>query len=181
MNILILTPIHPIQIAEMLDFLSKYYIDENDIFSIQSMALLGEEIYKDKHYMPLTFTYAAEVRKNPKLCLRKERKNRKNIIIYGNLDRNTDMKFDHIFGYSGMDNKEGDGFDPYLDQGKRIYDEIFDDLKIKRIDWYKSDDAHHIFPTLHHLGVMLDTLGVKKIVNDELQRETTSGDQREGT
>ena len=175
MNILILTPIHPIQIAEMLDFLSKYYIDENDIFSVQSMALLGEELYKERHYTSLNFTYAAEVRKNPKLCLRKERKGRKNIIIYGNLDRNTDMKFDHILGFTSMDNKEGAGFDPYLEHSKKIYDEIFDNLKIKRIDWYKKEDAHHIFPTLHHLGVMLETLGVNKVVDDELQRETTEG------
>jgi hypothetical protein len=176
MNILILTPIHPLQIAEMADFLSKYYIDENDIFSVQSMALLGETIYQDRHYMPLNFTYAVEVRKKPQLMLRKERNGRKNIIIYGNLDKNTDMKFDHVLAFSSMDNKEGDGFDPYLERGQKIYDQVFDNLKIKRINWYTREDAHHQFPTLHHLGIMLETLGVKKIVNNELQRETTTSD-----
>ena len=46
--------------------------------------------------MPFVYIYATAVRNNPKLMLRKERKGRKNIIIYGNLDRNTNMKFDHI-------------------------------------------------------------------------------------
>ena len=77
MNILILTPIHPMQIAEMLNFMSKYYNDENDIFSVQSMALLGEEIYKDNHYLPLLHTYTDAVRHNPKLMLRKEKGKRK--------------------------------------------------------------------------------------------------------
>ena len=42
MNILILTPIHPMQIAEMIDFLVPYNIDGNELFSVQSMALLAE-------------------------------------------------------------------------------------------------------------------------------------------
>jgi hypothetical protein len=176
MNILILTPTHPVQIAEMINFMSQYYNEENDIFSVQSMALLGEETFRKHHFMPLNFTYAAEVRNNPKLCLRKERGRRKNIIIYGNLDRNTDMKFDHILGFSSMDHKEGDDtFDGYLKEGQKMYDEVFDNLKIKRIDWYKKEDAHHIFPTLHHLEVMLNTLGVKK--NDNaIQQETVTSD-----
>ena len=91
MNILILTPSHPAQIAEMIDFLAPYNTEENDIFSVQSMALLGEETFKNKHYLPLMFTFAAEVRKKPKLCLRKEKGKRKNIIIYGNLDSHTEI------------------------------------------------------------------------------------------
>ena len=175
MNILILTPIHPMQIAEMLNFMSKYYNDENDIFSVQSMALLGEEIYKDNHYLPLLHTYTAAVRHNPKLMLRKEKGKRKHIIVYDNLDRNTDMKFDHILAYSGMDNKEGDGFDPYLEQGKDLFVDAFKEQCIKPINWYTIEDAHHKFPTLHHLEVMLKTLGIKEIANDELQREATEG------
>lgn len=178
MNILILTPTHPIQIAEMINFISKYYVDENDIFSIQSMALLGEETYQDKNmtYLPLMYTYTAAIRKNPKLMLRKEKKDRKNIIIYGNLDRNTNMKFDHILAFSSMDNKEGDGFDKYLEKSQEMFNQSFKESCIKPIQWYTREDAHHQFPTLHHLGIMLETLGVKKIVNNELQRETTTSD-----
>ena len=174
MNILILTPTHPVQIAEMINFMSQYYTDENDIFSVQSMALLGEETFRDKHFMPLNFTYAAEVRNNPKLCLRKEHGRRKNIIIYGNLDRNTNMKFDHILGFTSMDHQEGDDrFDAYLEEGQKIYDKVFDNLKIKKIDWYKKEDAHHMFPTLHHLEIMLKTLGVNKN-DDTIQQEATT-------
>ena len=175
MNILILTPIHPIQIAEMINFVSKYYTDENDIFSLQSMALLGEEVYQDQKqtYLPLMYTYATAIRKNPKLMLRKERKNRKNIIIYGNLDRNTDMKFDHILAFSSMDNQEGEGFDEYLEKSKKLFEKSFTDTTNKPIKWYTIEDAHHQFPTLHHLEIMLKTLGVNKVVDDELQRETT--------
>ena len=179
MNILILTPVHPVQIAEMIDFISDYYVDENDIFSVQSMALLGEEIYqdRDKSYLPLMYTFASAVRSDATLTIHKEKKNRRNIIIYGNLDRNTNMKFDHIFAYSGMDNKpEEDRFDPYLDESKNLFDKEFESQHIKPIDWYTIDDAHHKFPTIHHLGVMLKTLGVKKVVDDELQRETTPSD-----
>ena len=178
MNILILTPTHPIQIAEMINFISKYYIDENDIFSLQSMALLGEEVYQDQKqsYLPLMYTYATAIRKNPKLMLRKERNGRKNIIIYGNLDRNTDMKFDHILAYSGMDNQEGAGFDDYLVKSSELFDKSFTDTTNKPIKWYTIEDAHHQFPTLHHLEIMLKTLGVNKIVDDELQRETTPSD-----
>lgn len=175
MNILILTPIHPIQIAEMINFVSKYYVDENDIFSLQAMALLGEEVYQNQNqsYLPLMYSYATAVRKNPKLMLRKERNNRKNIIIYGNLDRNTDMKFDHILAYSGMDSKEGAGFDDYLTKSKELFDKSFTDKTFKPINWYTIEDAHHQFPTLRHLGIMLKTLGIKEIANDELQREAT--------
>ena len=177
MNILILTPTHPIQIAEMINFISKYYTDENDIFSLQSMALLGEEVYQDQKqtYLPLMYTYATAIRKNPKLMLRKERKNRKNIIIYGNLDRNTDMKFDHILAYSSMD-KEGEGFDEYLEKSKKLFEKFFTDTTNKPIKWYTIEDAHHQFPTLRHLEIMLKTLGVNKVVYDELQRETTESD-----
>ena len=175
MNILILTPTHPIQIAEMINFISKYYVDENDIFSLQSMALLGEEFYQDQKqtYLPLMYTYATAIRNNPKLMLRKEKGKRKNIIIYGNLDRNTDMKFDHILAYSGMDNQEGAGFDGYLEHSKKLFDKSFTDTTTKLIDWYTIEDAHHQFPTLRHLGTMLKTLGIKEVANDELQREAT--------
>ena len=175
MNILILTPIHPMQIAEMMDFLAPYQTEENDIFSVQSMALLGEQTFK-KHYLPLNYTYAAEIRKNPKLCLRKEKGKRKHIIIYGNLDKNTDMKFDHILAYDGHHVNNDEVFDSYLDKSKEIFDTTFDNLKIKRINWYTLDEAHHQFPTLHHLGVMLDTLGVKKINVDSIQSQTTTSD-----
>ena len=175
MNILILTPTHPIQIAEMINFISKYYVDENDIFSLQSMALLGEEVYQDQKqtYLPLMYIYATAVRNNPKLMLRKERKGRKNIIIYGNLDRNTNMKFDHILAYSGMDGKEDSSFDPYLDASVKLFNDSFKTGKAKPINWYTIEDAHHQFPTLRHLGIMLKTLGIKEIANDELQREAT--------
>jgi hypothetical protein len=175
MNILILTPTHPVQIAEMINFISKYYTEDNDIFSVQSMALLGEETYNDENmkYLPLMYTYATVVRKQPKLMLRKERKGRKNIIIYGNLDRNTDMKFDHILAFSSMDNNpDNPQFDGYLEQSKD-YNTVLESLKVKPIQWYTREDAHHQFPTLHHLEIMLKTLGVSKVVDDTVQQETT--------
>ena len=89
------------------------------------------------------------------------------------------LKFDHILAYDGNYGKQEKetSFDPYLDKGKVVFDEVFNNLQIKKIKWYRLEDAHHQFPTLHHLAVMLDTLGVKKQdVNNTVQSQTTTSD-----
>lgn len=155
MKILIVTPIHPTQIAEMITFF-KDYPENLDILSIQSMALLAEETL-NKNYPITNFIYAAECRKNPKLLkLVKE-----NQIIFGNLSKTNKIKFDHIIGYTS-NITQGEIFDPYLEQAKTIADPVFKQQGHDAIDWYSVEDCEHIFPTLHHLEVFLKTLGITK-------------------
>ena len=166
MNILILTPIHPMQIAEMIDFLVPYNIDGNELFSVQSMALLAEETL-NKNYIPTTFTYATEIRKHPKLAF-KSKSNSTIRIYYGNLDKNTNIKFDHILAYTNhySETEDNHNFDIYLENAATLMNPTFNKMNIKPIEWYTIDDAEHIFPSLHHLATMLEALGVNKVVKE---------------
>ena len=168
MQILVLTPIHPMQIAEMIDFFYGKYKNSVDLYSIQSMALLAEETLQ-KEYIPTNYVYAAEICKNPNLAMNTENKKRVQ-IIFGNLDKNTKIQFDRIIGYTGHYGESDDEtkFDPYLDKSTSVMNAVFKEKNVEPIVWYSSEDCEHIFPTLHHLEKFLDVLGVEK---DELQSE----------
>ena len=163
MQILIVTPIHPVQIAEMIDFLYRKYNEHNNIFSIQSMALLAEETLQ-KEYNSTTFLFATEIRKNSKLLLTDDRYQRGVEIVFGNLDKNTNIKFDHVIGYTGhYSDGNGETFDPYLMKAKEMIDGVLIEQNLPIIEWYTPEDCEHIFPTLHHLEKFLDVLEVKKV------------------
>ena len=170
MQILVLTPTHPMQIAEMIDFFYGKYKNSVDLYSIQSMALLAEETLQ-KEYIPTNFVYAAEVRKNASLIKNDKYKKRVQ-IVFSNLDKNTNINFDRIIGYTGHfgESEENKEFDPYLNKSISIMNSVFVDKNIEPIDWYTKNDCEHIFPTLHHLEKFLDVLGVEK---DELQFKST--------
>ena len=170
MQILVLTPIHPMQIAEMIDFFYGKYKNSVDLYSIQSMALLAEETLQ-KEYIPTNYIYAAEIRKNPNLVMNTKYKKRVQ-IIFGNLDKHTKIKFDRIIGYTGRygQNENEVKFDAYLDKSTAVMNEVFTEKDVSPIEWYTQEDCEHIFPTLHHLETFLDVIGVEK---DELQSKST--------
>ena len=170
MQILVLTPIHPMQVAEMIDFFYGKYKNSVNLYSIQSMALLAEETLQ-KEYIPTNYVYAAEIRKNPNLMMNTQYKKRVQ-IIFGNLDKNTKIKFDHVIGYTGhYSENEDKQFDSYLNNSINVMNSVFEEKHVKPIEWYSENDCEHIFPTLHHLEKFLDVLGVEK---DELQSESTT-------
>ena len=172
MQILVLTPIHPMQIAEMTDFLYLKYSECVDLYSVQSMALLAEETLQ-KEYIPTTYVYAAEIRKNPNLVMNTPYKKRVQ-IVFGNLDKNTKIKFDHIIAYSGHYGENDDNiFDPYLQKSVIPMNSVFEDKNVSPIQWYQPEDAEHIFPTLHHIEKFLDVIGVEK---NELQSKSAKSD-----
>lgn len=159
MNILIVTPMHPMQIAEIGNELYKN-CKNAEIYSLQSMALLAEETLQ-KEYVPTMFVYAAETRKHPHL-ISANINDDKIHIVYGNLDKNTDIKFDHVIGYtSNYGNGTVDLFDPYIEQMAHCMDSVFLEKKLEPIKWYTKEDCTYIFPTIKHLIKFLQTLGVK--------------------
>lgn len=166
MQILVLTPVHPVQIAEMIDFFYGKYKNSVDLYSIQSMALLAEETLQ-KEYIPTNYVYAAEIRKNPQLAMNIAPHKKRVQIIFGNLDKNTKIKFDRIIAYTGhYGETEEKEFDSYLSKSISAMNTVFIEKNIEPITWYEQDDAEHTFPTLHHLEKFLDVMGVEK---DELQ------------
>ena len=162
MNILILTSTHAMDVAETIDTLYNNCNEHNNLYSVQAFALLAEETLEQK-YIPTFFTYAAEVRKKPGLV---KFINGKNTIVFGNIDKNTKIKFDHIIGVK-PNYSEGDVFDPYLQDRKDVMDEVFTQHNVKPIEWFTPEDCDYIFPSLHHLLIFLKKLGVK--FNDTVQ------------
>ena len=65
MNILIITPIHPMQITEM-NYLYALCEDTCEVFSAQAMALLYEETFGSP-YPVVNATFADTCRKNKKM------------------------------------------------------------------------------------------------------------------
>lgn len=157
-RILILSSTHPVHITELNLHIYKNYQQYNDIFSIQSMALLYEETL-NKHYIPANYAFAQAVKKDPQLARSKINKGQ-NLIIFGNLDMATKIKLDHIIIYTnGLE--ENTLEDKYLQKMEELFDKTNEE---KIINWYKTNDqtSRLIVPTLHHLDVFLETIGVKK-------------------
>lgn len=167
MQILVVTPVHPMQIAEMAMFFKNYW-DNNNVLSLQAMALLAEETL-EKNYTITNFIYAAEARKNNSILLTNAEYKREHQIIFGNLSKTNSIKFDHVIGFtSNVTQTDGTDFDPYLIKSKALVDNIFSANNIEPIDWYTESDCEHIFPTLHHLELFLKTIGIKK---DEIKED----------
>lgn len=167
MNILILTPIHPSQIVEM-NALYKKYSKNNNIYSIQAMALLNEETFKTS-YIVSNYIFTNEILNRPKLVNPKNKKY-DNTIIYGNIDKRTNIKFDHIIAFtSHIAENDLSSFDPYLNEANKIYEDFSNkNEKAQTPQYYTLEDAQHIFPTFHHLCTFLKACGIKENDNNEL-------------
>ena len=168
MNILVLTTTHPLDVAEAINELYNTFDEHNNLYSVQAFALLSEETF-DKHYIPTMYTFAAEVRRNPKLIYNHIH-SRENTIVFGNLDKDTKIKFDHVVAVSPSLIRETETFDQYLKNISPAMDEVFTNKKIKPINWYTTEDCEHVFPTYHHLFTFLNVIGVK---SNELQSQPT--------
>jgi hypothetical protein len=65
-RILVLSSIHPMQIAELIGFFSRY--ENINAYSVQSFALLGEETL-NKKYIPYNYTLATALKNKPEIIL----------------------------------------------------------------------------------------------------------------
>lgn len=156
MNILILTPIHPVQIVEMSQWLTQFRTN-SDIYSPQMMALIGENVLK-YDYITANYLFTLETRNHPD-WIKVKNTNYPFHIVYGNVAKNSTLHFDHIIAFSSMDTEI---FDPYLDEAIKTHYSAVDIPDRDKIQWYTAEEAHITLPTYHHLEVFLTTLGVKK-------------------
>lgn len=159
MNILILTPTDPYTIVATTQLMYNTYDQHNDLFSVQTMALLDSETEEDKKYPISNVLFAAEVRDNPRVCLSRMRKS-PHLIVWGNLDSHA-IKFDHIITWAQAWEDDAEK-DAYLAASNERYNATLAACNIKPIRWYTKDDAHYVFPTWDHLKLFLKTLGVEE-------------------
>ena len=157
-RILILTQIHPVNIGYLYDEICSEYMEHNEVFSPQIMAILGELSLKEnendfKHsYRVLNAAFV----KNIKAAVQKMNPLKPWIFI-GNCAKDS-VKFDYILGFDGgADFGNNEIFDRYIDIDNKQLTE-----KNLQINYYTKDDAEHFFPTVHHLKLFLNTLGIKR-------------------
>ena len=158
-KILILTQIHPINISYLYDELCANFIDNNEIFSAQIMALLGEYSLKEnendfKHsYRVLNAAFV----KNIQAAIDKMDSLVPWIII-GNCAKDTKIKFDHIIAFDGgKDYGDTEVFDRYIEADNKLLSE-----KNMQINYYKLSDAEYTFTNIEHLKLFLSTVGYKR-------------------
>ena len=158
MKILILTQIHPVNVSYVYDELCHDYMEYNEVFSPQIMALLGEFSLKEnekdqKHsYRVLNAAFV----KNAKAVIQKMNPLKPWIWI-GNCAKES-IKFDYILGFDGgKDYGNEEVFDRYIAADNAMLAE-----KNLKINYYTKEDAEHFFPTIHHLKLFLNTIGVKR-------------------
>ena len=163
-KILILTQINPINVAYVYDEICNDFLQNNDVFSPQIMALLGElSLKKDaedfKHsYRVLNAAFV----KNIKAALQKMSPFKPWIVI-GNCAK-TNTKFDYVIGFDGgEDYGNAEVFDRYI----KADNESLLQANMQ-IDYYKPEDAEIIFSAMSHLKLFLTTIGCKKgqTIND---------------
>ena len=157
-RILILTQIHPLNIGYLYNEICSEYIEYNEVFSPQIMALLGELSLKEnendfKHsYRVLNAAFVKHI----KVAIEKMNPLKPWIFI-GNCAKDS-VKFDYILGFDGgADFGNNEIFDRYIDADNKQLTE-----KNLQINYYTKDDAEHFFPTVHHLKLFLNTLGIKR-------------------
>lgn len=156
-RILILTQIHPINVSFVYDEICSEYLEHNEVFSPQIMALLGEFSLKENendNVHSFRVLNAAFV-KNIKAAIQKMNPLKPWIFI-GNCAKDS-TKFDYILGFDGgKDYGDDEIFDRYID----IDNKLLTDRNLQ-INYYTKTDAEHFFPTIHHLKLFLKTIGIK--------------------
>ena len=160
-KILILTQIHPVNVAAVYDEILATFGQNNEVFSPQIMALLGELSLSEgpedfKHsYRVLNAAFV----KNCKAAVKKMNPLKPWIFI-GNCAKKT-IKFDHIIGFNGGEDFGSEEiFDHYIAADNA---QLAD--KNMAIDYYATHDAEYFFPTLAHLKLFLTTVGLKGNTN----------------
>ena len=163
MNILILTPIHPTQIEEM-GYLYSQWGEVASIASPQMLALVWSES-TDLPYAVTNNHITNECKKKPKELFKQYDK--PNLIVFGNIDKNTKIKFDYILAYTSHFSEDETCWDLYL----REVEKRLDNTDVERVEWFDKTDAEYIFPTLYHLNLFLQTI-LKVDTNANLQSKT---------
>lgn len=160
MNILIITPTNPIDIITVAQDLYANFSDSCSILSPQMFALLAEETFNHK-YAVENYGFMNSFFKNPKLL---ERKNgQEHLIVFGNIDYRTKIKWDHIIGFCPNPDLQTEGvFDSYGEKLKEIYKES----KLPDLYWVNESKIEYTFPTFKHLKLFLKTLGIKENYHD---------------
>jgi hypothetical protein len=159
LKILILTQIHPVNVAYVYDEICSEYMDINEVFSPQIMALLGELSLKtDENDNVHSYrVFNAAFVKNIKAAVKKMNPLKPWIFI-GNCKKN-DIKFDHIIGFDGgEDFGNSEVFDRYVAKDN----ELLINNNMEPINYYTKDDVEYFFPSMHHLKIFLDTLNIKR-------------------
>ena len=168
-KILILTQIHPINVASIYDYIVSYFSDHNEVFSAQVMALLGELSLKENEndlFHSYRVLNAAFV-KNIKAAITKMSP-LKPWIFVGNCAKES-IKFDYILGIDGGEDFGNDNcFDHYI---FRDNDLLAD--KDMQINYYGREDAEYFFPTCDHLALFLTTIGLQKNKEGDTDGDTT--------
>lgn len=163
MNILILTPIHPTQIEEM-GYLYNQWGEVASIASPQMLALVWSES-TDLPYAVTNNHITNECKKKPKELFKQYDK--PNLIVFGNLDKHTKIKFDYILAYTSHLAENETCWDLYL----REVENRLNDTDVERVEWFDKTDAEYTFPTLYHLNLFLQTI-LKGDTNADLQSKT---------
>lgn len=151
-RILVLSSIHPMQIAELIGFFSRY--ENINAHSVQSFALLGEETL-NKKYIPYNYTLATALKNKPEIILPTDTTP---LIVYGNLDKNTPIEFDYKIKLTTQ--YSANSFDDYLAGAEAIMKGVYREIDKPSVTWYTDEDCELELPTLHHLQVFLKTLGI---------------------
>lgn len=172
-KVLIVTQIHPLNVAYVYDEICRSFGEENDIFSPQIMALLGELSLKENaddtihSYRVLNAAFV----KNIHAAIQKMNPLKPWVFI-GNCSKNTKIKFDHIVGFDGgEDFGNKDIFDYYIHKDNALLTE-----KNLQIDYYTKEDVEYFFPTIQHLKLFLSTVGVKGEIADESKPQPSANE-----
>ena len=149
MNILIVSPIHPIAITE----LTNLYSFDNDtcsIYSPQALALLNEKTF-NKPFLISSYAFMESICKKPSLCIEP----RKHNIVFGNLIKSTAIKWDNIIYYKPL----------YLSD-----EQDYTKVAVKEMPdfpaLFTEADCEYTFNDIPHLRLFLKTLGFKETIND---------------
>ena len=160
-KILILTQIHPVNVAAIYDEILAEFAEHNEVFSPQIMAMLGElSLSTDENDFKHSYRVLnAAFVKNCNAAVKKMNPLKPWVFI-GNCAKGT-VKFDHILGFDGgEDFGNAEVFDHYI---ARDNAQLAD--KNMAIDYYGREDAEYFFPTAKHLKLFLTTLGLKGASN----------------
>ena len=155
LNILIVTPFHPMAIGEAL-WLYDYEGGSVNVFSPQSMALLAEETLGTK-FLPQSLAYTKAIARKPSLCIEARKTN----IVFGTIEKSTQIKWDYVLYFCPL----------YLDGQPDYITKIKDEAVLPQ--FYTKNDAEYCFNSIHHLSLFLETLGLEKT-----NKETINNDNK---
>lgn len=154
MNVLIVSKTHPLNITELYKELNSYYIDNNniEIFSLQGIALLAEETISKK-YIINNIIFGLELISKPELVTKN---NKKHLIVFGNIPKECNIKFDYIISYD-LNELEEEFKDEYIIKSNNIFKDFLNENKIE-LNWYFNEDVEYHLYTLRHLLLFLDNI-----------------------